>query len=149
MYLNHPGYALGYKFYINDKAIIYISDNEPYPVHPNTSQESDTPDNQKLVEDNNQKLINFVRDAFILIHDAQYTPEEYKTKYQWGHSPYDYTVKIALEAQVQSLVLFHPAPVHHDHFVEPLVYAAKKISWQAGSNMKIIGAREGMELSLD
>ena len=97
----------------------------------------------------NQKLINFVRDAFILIHDAQYTPEEYKTKYQWGHSPYDYTVKIALEARVQSLVLFHHDPVHDDDFVDQMVDAAKKISWQAGSNMKVIGAREGMELSLD
>jgi len=149
MYLNHPGYALGYKFYINDKAVIYISDNEPYPVFPETAQDSDNPDQMQIVEDNNQRLINFIRDAHILIHDAQYTPDEYKTKVQWGHSPYDYTVKVALEANVKTLVLFHHDPLHNDEFVDGMVDAARKVSWQAGSNMKIIGAQEGMELPLD
>jgi phosphoribosyl 1,2-cyclic phosphodiesterase len=149
MYLNHPGYALGYKFLINKKPVVYVSDNEPYPVHPNTSKESDNPTGNKLIEDNNQRMINFARDAHIFIHDAQYTPEEYKSKYQWGHSPYDYTVKIALEAGVNTLVLFHHDPVHDDDFIDGMVDSAKKISWQAGSNMKIIGAREGLELPLD
>ena len=149
MYLNHPGYALGYKFYINDKAVIYISDNEPYPIFPETARDSDNPDQIQIVEDNNQRLINFVRDAHILIHDSQYTPEEYKTKVQWGHSPYDYTVKVALEAGVKNLVLFHHDPLHDDDFVDGIVDAARKISWQAGSNMKIIGAQEGLEITLD
>ncbi len=149
LYLNHPGYALGYKFYINDKAVIYISDNEPYAVYPNASQDSDDPNEIKIVEDNNQRLINFAKDAYIFIHDAQYTPEEYKTKYQWGHSPYDYTVKVALAATVNTLVIFHHDPVHDDDFIDNMIDSAKKISWQAGSNMKIIGAKEGLELSLD
>jgi len=149
MYLNHPGYALGYKFYINDKAVIYISDNEPYPVFPNTAQDSDNPDQMQVLEDNNQRLINFIKDAHILIHDAQYTPEEYKTKVQWGHSPYDYTVKVALEGNVNTLVLFHHDPLHDDVFVDGMIDAARKISWQAGSNMKIIGAQEGLEIPLD
>ncbi len=149
IYLNHPGYALGYKFFINNKILVYCSDNEPYPVYPQTGDSSVDPDDGQFIEDNNQKLINFTRDADILIHDAQYTPEEYKTKYQWGHSPYDYTVKIALAANVKTLVLFHHDPVHDDQFVDQIVDAAKKLSWQAGSTMKIIGATEGMNLSLD
>ena len=149
MYLNHPGYALGYKFHVNNKTLVYISDNEPYPVVPNTSQDTDHPEEIQFVEDNNLKLIQFVSNVDILIHDAQYTPEEYKTKYQWGHSPYDYTVKIALEGNVKTLVLFHHDPVHNDDFLDGMVEAAKKISWQAGSNMKILAAREGLELSLD
>jgi phosphoribosyl 1,2-cyclic phosphodiesterase len=149
MYLNHPGYALGYKFNIDGKSVVYISDNEPYLVYPNTSQDSDDPNENKIVEDNNKRLIQFVKDAHILIHDAQYTPEEYKTKYQWGHSPYDYTVKIALAANAKTLVLFHHDPLHDDDFVDTMVDSAKKISWQAGSNMRILGAKEGLELSLD
>jgi len=149
LYLNHPGYALGYKFYVNGKAVVYISDNEPYPVYPNTSQDTDNPDEIQIVEDNNQRLINFAKDTHIFVHDAQYTPEEYKTKYQWGHSPYDYTVKVAMEANVNTLVLFHHDPVHDDDFIDKMIDSAKKISWQSGSNMKIIGAREGLELSLD
>jgi len=149
IYLNHPGYALGYKFFINNKILVYCSDNEPYPVYPQTGDASADHDDDQFIEDNNQKLINFTRDADILVHDAQYTPEEYKTKYQWGHSPYDYTVKIALAANVKTLVLFHHDPVHDDQFIDQIVDAAKKLSWQAGSTMKIIGATEGMKLSLD
>ena len=112
--------------------MVYISDNEPYPVHPKVSQDTDSPDESVFIEDGNQRLINFVKDVDYLIHDAQYTPEEYQTKVQWGHSPYDYTVKI-----------------HDDTFVDTIIEAAKKISWQTGSNMQILGAQEGLELSLD
>jgi len=149
MYLNHPGYALGYKFHIKKKKVVYISDNEPYPIHPKASMDTDNPDEITFVEDSNQRLINFARDVDVLIHDAQYTPEEYKTKIKWGHSPYDYTVNMALSADVKSLILFHHDPVHDDAFVDSIVEAAKKISWQAGSNMQILGAQEGMEISLD
>jgi phosphoribosyl 1,2-cyclic phosphodiesterase len=149
MYLNHPGYALGYKFYINDKTVVYISDNEPYPVHPETTQDTDNPEQTLFVEDSNQRLLNFAKDVDVFIHDAQYTPDEYKTKVQWGHSPYDYTVKVALGAKVKTLVLFHHDPLHDDAFVDSIVEASKKISWQAGSNMRIMGAEEGLEIPLD
>jgi hypothetical protein len=58
-------------------------------------------------------------------------------------------VKIALEANVNTLVLFHHDPLHDDDFVDKMIDDAKKISWQAGSNMKVMGAKEGVELSLD
>jgi phosphoribosyl 1,2-cyclic phosphodiesterase len=149
MYLNHPGNALGYKFQINNKIVVYISDNEPFPTYPAGSQDLDDLSRAQYVEDNNQRLINFVLDSDFLIHDAQYTPQEYKSKYQWGHSPYDYTVKIALQSRVKTLILFHHDPVHDDNFIDSILEASKKISWQAGSNMKIIAAQEGLEISLD
>lgn len=149
LYLNHPGYALGYKFHVLGKRVVYVSDNEPYPVYPDVTSDAHDAKETVFVEDNNHRIIDFARDADIFIHDAQYTPEEYKTKYQWGHSPFDYTVKISLQAGVKLLVLFHHDPLHDDDFIDSMVDAAKKISWQEGSSMKIIGAKEGMELSLD
>jgi hypothetical protein len=149
MYLNHPGYALGYKFHINEKTLIYISDNEPYPAHPKVTQDTDNPDEIIFVEDGNQRLINFAKDVDFFIHDAQYTPEEYKTKLQWGHSPYDYTVKVALAAKVKNLILFHHDPLHDDAFIDKMIDSAKKISWQEGSNMRILGAQEGLQISLE
>jgi phosphoribosyl 1,2-cyclic phosphodiesterase len=149
MYLNHPGYALGYKFHINGRTIVYISDNEPFPAHPKVAHDTDNPDEIVFIEDSNQRLINFARDVDFFIHDAQYTPEEYKNKVKWGHSPYDYTVKIALGAKVKTLVLFHHDPLHDDTFVDSMIEASKKISWQAGSNLRILGAQEGLEISID
>jgi phosphoribosyl 1,2-cyclic phosphodiesterase len=146
IYLNHPGFALGYKFKVKDTTIIYISDNEPYPVQPPSPGNLENPDQMVLIEDNNQRLVNYIKKADIFIHDAQYTPKEYKTKYQWGHSPYDYTVNIALQAQVETLVLFHHDPAHDDDFIDTILESAKRISWQHGSNMNILAAQEGMQL---
>ena len=148
IYLNHPGYDLGYRFQINDKIVVYISDNEPFPTYPAGPQDLDDLSSSQYIEDNNQRLINFTLNSDFLIHDAQYTPEEYKSKFQWGHSPYDYTVKIALQSKVKTLILFHHDPTHDDNFIDLILEAAKKISWQAGSNMKVIAAQEGLEISL-
>ena len=73
-----------------------------------------------------QPTISYAKNADIFIHDAQYTPEEYKSKVQWGHSPYDYTVRIGLQANVKTLVLFHHDPLHDDDFIDNMIDAAKK-----------------------
>jgi len=148
-YLNHPGNALGYKFFVNGKSIVYVSDNEPYAVRPELKSETDNPDELLFLEDNNKRLIKWIAGADYLIHDAQYTPEEYKTKYQWGHSPYDYTVKVALQSKTKNLILYHHDPVHNDDFIDSMVDASKKLSWQSGGDMNILAAKEGLEISLD
>ena len=141
MQLNHPGNALGYKFYINDKTVVYISDNEP------TAEEYD-PENSRVLEFN-KTLLNFTKDADVLINDAQYTPEEFKTRVTWGHSPYDFTVNLAITSNVKQLVIFHHDPVHNDEFVDDMIMAAKNIVKTAESKLEIIGAKEGLEISLD
>jgi len=137
-YLNHPGYALGYKFQIDGKSVVYISDNEPYPEV--------TDDDGEIIEDQNQKLVNFVKDVDYLIHDAQYTPEEYNTKIKWGHSSYDFTTKIALQGKVKNLVIFHHDPMHDDDFVDSIVDKSKEI---AGDALTVIGAYEGLKIDID
>jgi len=140
MKLNHPGNALGYKFYVNGKTVVYISDNEPKP-------EEYDPENSRIIEFN-ETLLNFTKDADLLINDAQYTPEEFKTRVTWGHSPYDFTVSLALASNVKKLVIFHHDPVHNDEFVDDMIIAAKKIAETAESNLEIIGAKEGLEIQL-
>jgi len=136
---------LGFKFYVNGKSLVYISDNEPYP----TNNETIENDDQDFVEDSNEKLVEFVKKADILIHDAQYTPEEYESRYQWGHSPYNFTVDIALKAKVKKLVIFHHDPLHDDNFVDEMIVKAQEIARSAKSDLEIIGAREGLQIYLD
>jgi len=144
-YLNHPGAALGYKFYVNNKSVVYISDNEPYPLINENSVNND----HDFVEDSNEKLIEFIKKTDFLIHDAQYTPEEYKGRFQWGHSPYNFTVDIALKSEVKKLILFHHDPVHDDSFVDDMLVKAQELARNAKSDLDIIAAREGQQISLD
>ena len=99
--LNHPGGAFGYKFVFYDedskKTLVHISDNEPS-------------DNNK-VSDN---LINWIGNADVVIHDAQYTPDEYKKHIEWGHSPFTYPIDIAKSAGAKKLILNHHNPLRDD-----------------------------------
>src|SRR3546814_19842321 len=50
----------------------------------------------------------------LLIHDAQYTPEEFPPKATWGHCTAEYAVTVAKEAGAKRLALFHHDPPHDD-----------------------------------
>jgi Beta-lactamase superfamily domain len=53
----------------------------------------------------------FIDGADLLIHDAQYTAEEYPEKVGWGHSPVEYVVKLARYARVKRVALTHHDPL--------------------------------------
>jgi ribonuclease BN (tRNA processing enzyme) len=66
------------------------------------------------------------RGADVLIYDAQYTPEEYKTRVGWGHSTWLEAARCAAAAQVKQLVLFHHDPGHTDDDMQHIVEQAQK-----------------------
>lgn len=80
--------------------------------------------------------------ADVLIHDAQYTPDEYAAKHGWGHSTWEHAVAAARDAEVRRLLLFHHDPERSDDEVDALVEAARE------EFPEVEGAREGMTLSL-
>ena len=95
---NHPGGAYSYRFTEGDKSFVYCTDIEH-------GDEID------------QSLVEFSRDADLLIHDAQYTPDELKQKKGWGHSSWEQAVEVAEQAGVKKLALFHHDPEHDDSFL--------------------------------
>ena len=64
--LNHPGCTLGYRLTANGKVLAYTTDNEPF---------GEAAASRHLVKPS--RHTSLVRDADLLIQDAQYTPEEY------------------------------------------------------------------------
>lgn len=149
VYVNHPGNALGYKLNLDGKTIVYISDNEPFTSGNldklNSQQDSSDP---LIGEDGNQKLINFIKNSDILIHDAQYTEDEYTTKISWGHSPLNYTVNIAIKADVKKLILFHHDPLHDDDMIDKMLEDAKDLAKKSNHQMDILAAQEEMIIEI-
>ena len=144
IYVNHPGNALGYKFHLNKKNLVYISDNEPFLK----ADKGNDPDQIMLGEDGNQKLINFIANVDVLVHDAQYTQDEYEKKITWGHSPVEYTVDIAIKAGVKKLVLFHHDPLHNDDMIDQMLKLARNHAKKNSSSMEILAAREGLTIDI-
>jgi phosphoribosyl 1,2-cyclic phosphodiesterase len=146
-FMNHPGYTLGYRFNFNGKSIIYISDNEPFrkpDEKSNTNVVASLQDRFESYYDNkDEQLIEFIAGADILIHDTQYFPDEYQQRITWGHSPYTYTVDIAVEARVKKLILFHHDPDHDDQAVDRMAELSRERLKRYNYEIPCIPAREG------
>ena len=84
-----------------------------------------------------------MQNADVVIHDSQYTPEEYPAKKNWGHSTYSYVTQLAAAANVKRLFLTHHDPAHDDDFLERIENRAGEIARQMNSPMRVSCAREG------
>jgi len=138
--VRHPGGAVGYRFSggnAEGPSFVYISDNE-----------MGSAERYGLNPDWNRELVEFVRGAKTLIHDATYTAEEYEQHRGWGHSTYREAVSLALDAEVEQLVLFHHRPERTDEELDRRVAECRAFAAERGAHLTIVAAAEGMTLSV-
>ena len=86
--------------------------------------------------------------ADLLIHDAQYTPEEFAEKRHWGHCTVEYAVEVANASSVKTLCLFHHDPSHGDDAVDRMLDRALKARNGSGAPLEIVAAAEGLAVSI-
>jgi phosphoribosyl 1,2-cyclic phosphodiesterase len=147
-YLNHPILCLGYRFEYKGKTIVTAFDHEPFrnlfPTDPNdpSYNEEAAQQGEEAAKDQNEKILNFYNNADILIHDTQYTPEEFAKHLGWGHSSFDYAIEAACQAKVKKLVFFHHDPNRTDEQLKSLEEQYKNVV-KGISSLEVIMAREG------
>lgn len=132
MVLNHPGRCLGYRIEYQDKSICYITDNELYL--------KDSPQYQKS---DDEKLIQFIKQADVLIIDATYTDEEYQKKIGWGHSCISRVVEIAHLGEVKLLCLHHHDPDQTDKDIDQKLHQAVNMLKKLDSSTQCMIPHEG------
>jgi diguanylate cyclase (GGDEF)-like protein len=138
-YLNHTAPTIAYRMTNGGASLAYVTDHEPFW----------RPDDGNLNHPGDQRHIAFIRNADLVIHDAQYTEEEYGQRVGWGHSTLEYAVDVAVAAGAKRLALFHHDPAHDDSFMERFEGAARARAVALGSpGTDVFAAREGMELEL-
>lgn len=150
MYVNHPEFAMGYRLTAGGKTVVYISDNEPFDREVARSMKNV---DRKIVDrfleskgDPNQRIFDFARGADVLIHDTTYTPEEYVSHVGWGHSHYLFSLKVAYEAGVKKLVLFHHDQTHDDTKIDEILQTCRKEIKTRRYAFECVAAAEGLEL---
>jgi phosphoribosyl 1,2-cyclic phosphodiesterase len=154
MYVNHPGFSLGYRLEYRGVSLVYISDNEPFDgasaVLMNNCEPKVRDKFLQSAGDNpNRRIIDFCRDADVLIHDSTYTPEEYVDRVGWGHSDYLFALGLAAEARVKRLMLFHHDPNHNDEKIDDIVRKCKKEIRTRGYTFECEAAVENAALVLE
>jgi phosphoribosyl 1,2-cyclic phosphodiesterase len=140
---NHPGVCVGYRLFTSAGSIVYLPDNESLRLPVDLGNGDDA-----LPRTNEQNLADFVRDADVLICDAQYTRDEYQQHLGWGHGCVDDVVHFSILNRVKRLYLFHHDPAHDDRFISSMLMHARDLAKKAGSTIRIEAAREAEQVTL-
>ena len=153
--LHHPGLTFGYRIEVNGKVILFCPDNEIFFVNQRIDAMRDEFDEDEhalleaMKEEQRGRVTEFMRDADLLIHDAQYTPEDYQRKRGWGHSCYIDTVNSAIDANVKQLFLFSYDPNYDDAQVDELHARTRDVIAERQAKTVCHKTCEGMIIELD
>lgn len=133
--LNHPNGGFGFRLTEGGRSVVLFPDNELTFPHPRGKRFDD--------------YSAFAAGADLLVHDAEYLPEEYeKLTRGWGHSIFRDTVRLGLEAEVGRLVLWHLNQDRTDDKVDEMAQAAQGMVKDAGADMPCEFARTGLEITI-
>ena len=126
----HTGTTSGFRVTRNGVSVAYIPDHqEPVgdPTHVAPS------------------VLELCRGVDVLIHDAQFTKEEFEIKADWGHATAEYAVEVARQAGVKTLVLFHHDPAHDDDTLDEIT--ERIVALAADEPFEVVAAAEGLKLT--
>jgi phosphoribosyl 1,2-cyclic phosphodiesterase len=129
--VRHPSITWGLRVHCGGRTLAYIPDNELEP---------DAGDYRTLC--------SFVAGVDLLIHDAMLTEDEFAARRGWGHSTSRQAVRLAEDAGVRMLRLFHHHPGRSDAELERMVRALRGSLLARGSTLDVDLAREGETVSL-
>lgn len=134
-WVRHNGPTLGYRVEWNGHSVAYIPDHGPGTV-------------PEDADDHIPRRVHELCDGVdLLIHDAQYSPDEYAQKRHFGHCTVQYAVHVAKECGVKTLAMFHHDPYHDDDEIDRLLDEARADA--AGSGVDVIAAHEGLVMSFE
>jgi phosphoribosyl 1,2-cyclic phosphodiesterase len=138
-FTNHPGVDLAYRLDFPGSSVVYLTDHE---CHRSLGNESD------FFTGEDRKIAAFCRGADILVCDAQYGDEDYRSKRGWGHSRWRDTVDLAAASGVRRLALFHHDPGRSDDDLDRVESEAGALARSVAGPLEVCVAREGQEMSL-
>jgi ribonuclease BN (tRNA processing enzyme) len=107
----HSGVTLGYRIEAEGRSMAYLPDHQ-------------APLDRRTISD---AVLELCHDVDLLVHDGQYTEDEFTTKAQWGHSTAAFAVHVAAEARVKKLMLSHHDPAHDDRELDRILTQARRL----------------------
>jgi phosphoribosyl 1,2-cyclic phosphodiesterase len=136
--VTHRGPTLGYRITEGDSSLCYIPDHEPGL---GANLERDAPEWISGFE--------LASGASMLLHDCQYTDEEYQDHLGWGHSSLSHALAFARRAEPERVMLFHHDPMHSDDFLDAFCgTATERWAELGGRPAQLALATERRELEL-
>jgi phosphoribosyl 1,2-cyclic phosphodiesterase len=137
--LNHPGGCDGFRVDDADgSSVCYITDNELNAAIAEGAAGAATLD----------ELARFCHGTGLLIHDAQYMPDDLPQKRGWGHSVVDDVLVLGKLAEARTVALHHHDPWRDDHALDLIAAHARAWSRAHAPSMSTLVASEGLTLEI-
>jgi phosphoribosyl 1,2-cyclic phosphodiesterase len=130
----HPGPTVGYRIEADGSSLAYLTDHEP-ALGGNLDAPLDWISGTAIA-----------LGADLLIHDCQYTEEEYATRIGFGHSTTDQLARFAELTGVDRVVMYHHDPMHGDDVLDAMHERVIE-RWGVGRERVAIAA-EGLTLDV-
>lgn len=127
----HIGNTLGFRIEADGVSVAFLPDHQA-PLDRTTVAEA---------------VLDLCHEVDLLIHDSQYTEDEFVELFDWGHSTPAYAVHVATRAGARRLDMFHHDPGHTDRQIDSMVRAARKIAQSVGK-VEVTAAKEGTTVEL-
>ncbi|GAB4267632.1 MAG: MBL fold metallo-hydrolase [Candidatus Rifleibacteriota bacterium] len=132
--LSHPNGGFGYKFVEDGRTFVFLTDNELGYQHEGG-----------LLP---YEYVDFAKNADLLLHDAQYTEEEYEKTKSWGHSTYKQALSLALDARVKRFGIIHHDPDRTDEQLDKFIPELQQKAENMGADLEVFAVYDGMEFNL-
>jgi phosphoribosyl 1,2-cyclic phosphodiesterase len=145
--MNHPSPTLGYRIEGGGRSICYLCDHEPY-FEDVWREGAPAGRLESIREEGDRRHAEYMQGSDVVIHEAQYTPDEYPSKRHWGHSTNSYVVELAAAVGVRRLFLTHHDPSHDDEFIAAIEEKARELAERLGSPLEVCCAYEGCEITV-
>ncbi len=142
--LNHPNTGLGFRFTDGNKRFVFLTDNE---IGLKDRESKELAFNHETARSYDEYL-EFARKADLLVHDAEYTPDEYKNKISWGHSSYRDALDFAIEAEVRHFGMYHHNQDRTDTEIDAMATECSETLNGRKIKMKCYGIRQGTTIQL-
>jgi phosphoribosyl 1,2-cyclic phosphodiesterase len=127
----HSGTTLGYRIEAEGRSMAYLPDHQ-------------APLDRRSISD---AVLELCRDVDLLVHDGQYTDDEFSAKADWGHSTVAFAVHVAAESRAKKLVLTHHDPSHDDSDLDRILSLARRLPEATGID-DVSLARESHSIDL-
>lgn len=139
--VNHPGATVGFKFGTGGKTVGYVTDNELFEGYTGAPHGISI-DSEFVVP--YRKTIDFLSGVDILIHEAQYTNDEYPAKTGWGHSSVSNACILAKLSQAKKWIITHHDPMYDDVFLQKKLVLTRQILKEIECEIEVANAFDGM-----
>lgn len=140
-YTVHPSPTVGYKLEIGGRRLAYVPDNEFLKGYLGSPAALSMADERVAMH---AGLIEFLTGVDVLIHEAQYTNEEYPKKIGWGHTSLANACLLVKLCAVKKWIVTHHDPAHDDTFLGQKLTLTRQLLAQMGSTSLVEHAYDGL-----